>query len=84
MTRGERASEAVASKTAAPVAYLRLCALFNVIIQSYRLPLSKLYTRSLQDSKEVYPFNHAKNAIFDILLHDVHNDMPPERLWLIN
>jgi len=74
MTKGERASDAVASKTAAPVAYLRLCALFNVITLSYRLLLFILYTPSVQDSKEVYPFIHANNAIFDILLHDVHND----------
>lgn len=79
MTKGERASEAVASKTAAPVAYLRLCALFNVISLSYRIRLYKPYTTCVQDSKAVYAFNYAENAIFDILLHDVHNEMPTPR-----
>lgn len=80
MTKGERASEAVASKTAAPVAYLRLCALFDVITLSYRLHLFSPYTTCVQDSKAVYAFNYAKNAILDILLHDIHNDIRPE--WL--
>jgi hypothetical protein len=71
---GERASEPIASRAAAKFANFLFCTRFTFIaLVGSILFFCICYTLHFEDSKEAYFHNHANNAIYVELLHDVHN-----------